>query len=96
MPDVDAILRNPARFFYEAASEDEQDELDRIIVNICRDPRVDEEVKFVLPAPPAVLNIYSDKRFWVVYHQLNNWTISILNIGYAHEAQTPNRPEAHE
>ena len=62
VPDVDAILRKPARFFYEAASEDEQDELDRIIVNICRDPRVDEEVKFVFPAPPAVLNIYSDKR----------------------------------
>ncbi len=79
---------------YDAASAGEQDELDRIITNICADPRVDDEVKFVFPVPPVMLTIYSDMRFWVVYHQLNNWTISIVNIGYHHELQTPHRPES--
>ena len=49
MPDVDAVLRRPARYFYEEiASAEEQDELDALIGNICADPRVDDEIKFVL------------------------------------------------
>ncbi len=92
MADIDAILQPPARHFYDViAGEVQRDQLDRIIELICQDPRIDNEIKFALPVGKDEFGnrrfhtAYSDGRFVIVYHHLNNWTLSILNIGYAGE-----------
>jgi hypothetical protein len=90
MPDIDVLLQPPARAFYESASEVDQSHLDRAFQNLCDDPYSDQEVKFTLPAVPAAANkvvfaYLPDGRFVIIYHFLNNWTLSILSITHAWE-----------
>lgn len=57
-----------------------------VLRNICEDPRIDDEVKFALPiGKDKYLTAYTDGRYVIIYHHLNNWTLSVLNIGYAGE-----------
>lgn len=82
MPEIDAYFYSPAVEFYEnEATAEEQDEIDRIIQNICENPGIDNQVKFWFPVSPAVFSLYADARYWVVYHQRNNFTIGVLNVG---------------
>ena len=89
MPDVDVLLRRPARIFYEEiATLSEQRKLDVIIRGLCENPAVDGETKFPLTVPrhPEFSGfIYYDDWGWVVYRPLNAWTLSILNIGFKEE-----------
>jgi hypothetical protein len=91
MADIDYLLQPPARHFYEEiAGEVDRSHLDRAFRNICDNPDIDDEVKFALPiGKDRWLVTYSDGRFVIVYHHLNNWTLSILNISYAGEFWEP-------
>ena len=82
MANFDAILQPPARRFYDSCNEAERLELDRILDSICVDPFIDNEVKLSFDYAPAVAVLYYDGWFWLVYHAMNNWTLSVLNIGF--------------
>jgi hypothetical protein len=88
MPDIDVLLQAPARQFYEEiATPTERARLDDIIYLLRLDPGVDGELRFTydLEAPEAGGRIFYDGFFWLVYRMLNNWTMSILNIGFEEE-----------
>lgn len=88
MPDIDVLLQTPARLFYEEiATRRERGRLDDIIHLLRMDPGVDDDLRFHYDLGERVPGgrIFYDGEFWVVYHMLNNWTISILNIGFEEE-----------
>jgi len=68
------------------ATEVDRAHLDTILRTLCEDPRIDDEVKFDLPSgKERYLTAYADARYVIIFHHLNNWTLSVLNIGYAGE-----------
>lgn len=73
-------LSQPAAAFFEAASADEQRELDRIFVMIGDDPYIDNKVKVVFSFPPIVGIMYVHPQFRLVYHHFRRGEISILAI----------------
>ena len=81
MPDVDALLDHPARYFYDEATPEEKRLLDELILSIREDPEVDGLTKTAFPVAAGMLTLYADERFWALYFPLNDWTIFILNIG---------------
>ena len=84
-------LLSPAERFYLSAVDEERRELDRIIRNLCTDPTINNRTTFVFSAPPAILSLYSDGRFWIMYHLPNSTDLRVMNIGHAGEKRTPHR-----
>ena len=85
MPDIDAVLEEPARNFYNnVASPVQRQRIDQIIRRLCSDPSIDDVATFAfhigVPEPDA--RIYLDDEFRILYRLANAWTISILNIGF--------------
>lgn len=76
-------LLGPAREFYVGASDSDRRELDRIIHNLTVDPLVDQKMKFVFSVPPAIMTLYQDGRFWIVYRLPDGDSLLIYNIGRA-------------
>jgi hypothetical protein len=83
MSDREAVAKISARESYEALDRDDQQALDRIIRNICEEPYIDPPVKVAFPVPPAVVILYNDREYWVVYHIADNRTIEVWNVGKA-------------
>jgi hypothetical protein len=85
--DVDAVLQPSARTFYEEIATDaERAHIDDAIALIRLDHLPDNELKFPFNAGlPTAAYIYYDGLIWIIYRLLNNWTISILNIGFEEE-----------
>ncbi|MBI5289919.1 MAG: hypothetical protein HY873_13180 [Chloroflexi bacterium] len=83
-------LLPPAETFYVACPEEDRRELDRVLRNLCQDPKVNNQTTFVFAVPPVILSLFRDGRFWIVYHLPNNGELSVLNIG-----RPPNRPTPH-
>ncbi len=84
-------LLSPAERFYVAASDAERVELDRIIHNLCADPTINNRTTFLFSVPPAILSLYSDSRFWVMYHLPNATELRVMNIGRPGDRQTPHK-----
>jgi len=92
--DIDAVLQHSARIFYEEiATEGERARIDDAISLVCLDPLPDGDIKFrfELGIPSADGFIYYDGWIWIIYRRLNNWTLSILNIGFEEEPPSPKR-----
>jgi hypothetical protein len=87
-----AKITDPAERFLEGATAKEREEIAHIIDSIlCYDPYVDGHHKIPISIPPAVVTLYFDERFWIIYHIVRNTEIRIWNIGHAHEPRTPFR-----
>ena len=85
------LLSSAERFIFEATAE-ERREIARIIDRIlCFDPWIDNKTKIAFSVPPAVLALYADGQYWILYRVVKNTVISIWNIGYAHERVLPRR-----
>lgn len=83
-----------AERFLINATADERQELARIIDQIlCYDPWIDNKTKIAFPLPPAILTLYADGKYWIMYHVVKNTEIRIWNIGYAHEPPKPFRDD---
>ena len=82
MADRDAVLRRPARRFYDSRTDQERLHLARIIAGLCFDPSADDVLKFRLPIEPDEPLYYRDDAFYVVYAEENNWRLAIWDIGY--------------
>lgn len=67
-------------------SEDEQDEVLRLLGIIRMDPVPDGQVKHVLRVPPVVFTVYATPRFWIAYHVVGN-VVNVNNVGRAHESR---------
>ena len=80
MADRDAVLRRPARIFYDSRSAVERLQLDRIIAYLCSDPSADDILKFQLPIEPYEPSYYRDDAFYVLYDDENSWTWAIWDI----------------
>jgi len=85
VPDIDAVLEEPARHFYDnVASSEQRQRIDQIIRGLCSDPSIDGVATFAfhigVPEPDA--RLYLDDEFRILYRLANAWTISILNIGF--------------
>jgi len=80
----DARLLSPARRFLESAAPEVQKEVARIIEQLlCFDPYIDNKTKISFAVPPAILALYSDGTYWVLYRISRNTEIIIWNIGLA-------------
>ena len=93
MPDIDAILEEPARRFYDAvASGDQRRRLDAIIGRLRSDPAIDGVTTFAfnVGVPETDARIYFDDEFRIVYRMINEWTLSIINVGL--EDEPPRSP----
>lgn len=76
-------LSKKAEAFYVSASAPDRAEIDRLLRNLCVDPWVNHRNKFVLMYPPAVLTLYSDTRFRIIYHLPDADTLKVLVIAPA-------------
>jgi hypothetical protein len=83
--DREAVFRPSAARAFEEADADDQEELDRIIRNICIDPAIQAPFKVPLMMPPAVLTLYNDGAYWILYHLPNNTTVDVWMVGKAPE-----------
>jgi hypothetical protein len=81
----EAVYRPSAAKAFEEADPEDQEELDRIIRNICDDPWIEAPYKVPFMMPPAVAVLYNDGVFWIVYHLPNNTTVDVWMIGKAPE-----------
>ena len=84
-------LLAPAILFLESLELHEKRQLARLLELIRLDPYIDGRSKFLFPVPPVTVSLYSDERFWIVYHLVDNTRISVWNIGYAKEPPAPRR-----
>ena len=82
MADRDAILRLPARTFFDGCLPNEQRQLYSIIQLLCEDPSPDGVLKLHLSQHPDEPLLYRDEQFFVVYRELNDWTLAVWQIGY--------------
>ena len=88
-----SLLSSAERFLFEATA-DERQEIARIIDRVlCYDPWIDNKTKLAFSVPPAVLALYADAKYWILYRVVGNTKLSIWNIGYAHERVLARRPE---
>lgn len=85
-------LLSPAERFYVGASDEDRREIDRIVNNLAVDPTVNNQTTFFLSVPPVILSVYSDGRFWVVYHLPDSFELRVMNIGHAGTKPTPHAP----
>lgn len=92
----EARLYTSARaFLHDEATEQERQEVGRIIDQLlCYDPWIDNRTKIAFPMPPAILTLYANNDFWILYHIANNTTIRIWNIGRATDRPMPYRRRA--
>jgi hypothetical protein len=72
-------LTQPAQDHFWLLTEDEQDEVRRILGLIQVDPSIDGVHKIVFPMPPLILTAYVTSQFWVVYRVLNT-SIRVVSI----------------
>lgn len=71
------------------APVDDRQEIARIIDNVlCVDPWIDGKSKIDFPVYPAILTLYTDGKYWIVYHLVGNTVLHIFNIGYAKDPPT--------
>lgn len=84
-------LMGPAERFYVSVTDDDRREIDRIIHNLCADPTINNKTTFVFSVPPAILSLYSDGRFWIVYHLPTSLELRVMNIGAPGEKRTVHR-----
>jgi hypothetical protein len=90
MADREAVAKRSARESYKALGQKDQQALDRIVRNLCADPNIDAPVKTKFDVPPAVVNLYNDLEYWVVYRLPDNRTVEVWNVGKA-----PSVPKAY-
>lgn len=76
-------LLPPAERFYVGCTDDDRRELDRLLRNLCSEPRINNLTTFAFPVPPAILTLFRDGRFWIVFHLPNAVQLTVLNIGRA-------------
>lgn len=72
-----------AEAFYVNASAPDRAEIDRLLHNLCLDPRVNHRTTFVLSYPPAILTLYSDSRFRIIYGLPDAETLKVYIIAPA-------------
>lgn len=89
MADREPFFFGPARRIFESASLEDQQGYDRIIRLLCLDPWIDLPVKIKFDVPPAVVSLYHDTQYWVVYHLPDNVTLNVWMIGKSPDAPKP-------
>ncbi|MGH2608677.1 MAG: hypothetical protein ACRDHF_06255 [Tepidiformaceae bacterium] len=72
-----------AEAFYAEANEEDRAELKRIVRNLCQDPTTNNRTTFAFPVPPAIMTLYADDRFWVLYHLPNGDELNVVAFGRA-------------
>jgi len=77
----DLLLLPPARRFLESLEGADLREVQRLLDIIAQDPFWDNETKVPFPVPPAIVSIYDNGRFRIIYHLLNSHVIRIWAIG---------------
>jgi len=83
MAEREAVYRPSAAEAFEELDPDDQEEVDRIIRNICDDPWIEAPYKVPFMMPPAVAVLYDDGVYWIVYHLPDNTTVDVWMIGKA-------------
>ena len=86
-----ATLKRPAEEFYASCDPHEREELQRIIHNICADPKVNNRTIFVLSLPPAIISVYRDANYWVAFRLSNAESLEVHNIARRGEPERLSR-----
>ena len=84
-------LKRPAEEFYASCDQRERQELQRIINNICEDPRVNNRTIFVLSLPPAIISVYRDATYWIAFRLSNAESLEVHNIARRGEPERLSR-----
>lgn len=64
-------------------SEGEQDEIDRRLALIERDPTVDHVRTFDYPRPPLILRLFDDGVWQMIYYLPDEATVAVMAIANA-------------
>ncbi len=78
------LLKPALRFLDEQANSSERQQIVEIIDKICADPQAtypDGTTKFYFPALPAILTIYKEDDWWIIYHKATEFLLHIIHIG---------------
>lgn len=76
----EGYLEPAARRVYEACTDEEREELDRLFTLIEVDPWVDGVVKVTVDMPPAVFVVYRHPRRRIAYAGPNRGRIAVIAI----------------
>jgi hypothetical protein len=85
VPEIDAVFEEPARNFYDnVASDAERRRIDAIVVRLCSNPSIDDVAIFAFGVgiPDLDGRLYLDGEFRIAFRLANEWTMSILNMGF--------------
>ena len=82
-------LLGPAETFLRGLEEDDREHVGRLLDLLEQDPRIDGRNKIIVMIPPVGFSLYADSRFWILYHIVQNTTVSVLNIDRADTKITP-------
>ncbi|HEY8173595.1 MAG TPA: hypothetical protein VIH21_10965 [Dehalococcoidia bacterium] len=83
MPDIDVVLLEHARRFYDdAATHEEREQINQAIARLCQSPAIDNLLTHPFEAHSAETTaIYLDGSTWIIYVMMNAWTIGVIGIG---------------
>lgn len=86
---ITARIQPPAERFIAQCKPEHRREVIRLIASLCNDPSIDGMGKIPFEAPPLVLRLYLDNKYWIVYYLPDDRTLHVLNIGRAY-LEAPN------
>ena len=82
------LLKPALRFLDELANSSERQQIIEIIDKICADPQAtypDGKTKFYFRALPAILTLYKEDAWWIIYHKATESLLHIIHIGRIYE-----------
>ena len=71
-----------AEDWYVAASPEDRSLIDAIVADLCESPEFDNVKVFAFSRPPAILSLYKDEQFFIVFTR-NSTALQIMGIGKA-------------
>ena len=84
----DFVFLPRARRDYDALHPFDQAEIDRLVESLCDDPSSDGVLKFDFPLPPAILRLYDDGNWSIVYNVVAPSVVQLWTIA----PSVPGRP----
>lgn len=76
-----AKLLPGAQEFYNQASPNERIALKLIVDGLCRNPAVDNKTTFAVLVGPAIMTLYADGTWWVLFHLPNDTDLDVMAFG---------------
>jgi hypothetical protein len=89
LAEYEVRLLRPAEDFFRSLAPEDQEHLGRLFSLLEANPHLDGTTKISVTIPPVEFSLYSDARFWILYHLVEGTIVRVLNVDWAEEPPSP-------